>query len=220
MYAHSFFNSKDLPFLSMFMIALCSVQWAFRQGTVAAFLLCGVAVAILANIRIMGVMLLPAVLAMRACDVYYAAGWGARRRAIISGAAFALAAAGIYYASMPYLWGDPITRFGEMLTVLSRHPIRTFELFRGQYVNASNLPALYLPVWIAITTPVWALLLVAGVALPVIVVIALQSVMSADWRHMYFLWAPLCLLAVVGLLKVGGGGGGRAGLAGGWGAGG
>ena len=237
MYAHSFFNSKDLPFLSMFMIALCSVQWAFRKGTAPAFVVCGAAVAILVNIRIMGVMLVPAVLAMRVCDAYYAGGGTERRRVIVTGAAFALAAAGIYYASMPYLWGDPITRFGEMLTVFYRHPIRTFELFRGQYVNAANLPALYLPVWIAITTPVWALLLVgagtvgicgsavrqagavlrntalrfelflvAGAALPIIAVIALQSVMSADWRHMYFLWAPLCLLAAVGLLKVGGGG--------------
>ena len=236
MYGHSFFNSKDAPFLSMFMIALLSVHWAFRQGTVAAFLLCGAAVAILVNIRIMGVMLVPAVLAMRVCDAYYAGGGTERRRVIVTGAAFALAAAGIYYASMPYLWSDPLARFGEMLASFSRHSVRPFELFRGQYVHSASLPASYLPVWIGITTPVWALalavvgavgicgsavrragsvlrntalrfelLLVAGAALPIIAVIALQSVMYDDWRHMYFLWAPLCLLAMVGLRQAGAG---------------
>ena len=235
-YAHSFFNSKDLPFLSMFMIALFSVHWAFRKGTVPAFVVCGAVVAILVNLRIMGIILLPAVLATRACDVYFAVGWSERRRVIISGVAFALAATTIYYASMPYLWADPLSRFGELLATLSRHPHRSYELFQGQYVYSADLPALYLPVWIGITTPPWALLLaglgavgicwravtpagavlrstalrfelllVGCAALPVITAIALRSVMYDDWRQMYFLWTPLCLLAVVGLRQAGAG---------------
>ena len=235
-YGHSFFNSKDLPFLSMFMIALLSVHWAFRKGTIGAFVVCGAVAAILVNLRIMGIMLLPAVLAMRACDLYYAVGWAERRRAVISGAAFALAAAVIYYASMPYLWADPLARFGELLATLWRHPHTPYELFQGQYVYAADLPALYLPVWIGITTPPWALLLaglgavgicwrvvtragavlrstalrfdlllLGSAALPIIGVIAFQPVMYNDWRQMYCLWAPLCLLAVLGLRQAGAG---------------
>ena len=236
MYSHSFWNSKDLPFLSMFMIALFSIHWAFRRGTVGAFLLCGGAVGILVNLRVMGVMLVPAALAMQACDLYFAVGWAERRRVIISGAAFALAAAAIYYASMPYLWDDPLARFGEILASFARHTIRPYQLFQGQYVYSADLPAQYLPVWIGITTPAWALLLAgwgavgvcwravtqAGaalrntglrfelllascVALPIIAVIALQSVMYNDWRHMYFIWAPLCLLTMLGLRQIGDG---------------
>ena len=67
--------------------------------------------------------------------------------------------AAIYYASMPYLWADPLGRFGELLATLSSHPTRFYEYFQGQYVYSSDLPALYLPVWIGITTPPWALLL-------------------------------------------------------------
>ena len=33
LYAHSFFNSKDMPFLSLFMVALWLAQRAFRRGT-------------------------------------------------------------------------------------------------------------------------------------------------------------------------------------------
>ena len=71
-YAHSFFNTKDLPFLSMFMIALYLIHRAFRRDTVWAFALCGVGVGLLANIRIMGVILIPAVLGMLALDAFYA----------------------------------------------------------------------------------------------------------------------------------------------------
>ena len=237
MYGHSFWNSKDLPFLSMFIIALCSVHWTFRKGTVMAFVLCGVVIGILANLRIMGMLLLPAVLAMRAADLYFA-GSGAERRQVISGgAAFALTAVAIYYASMPYLWADPLGRFSELLATLSRHPYRPHELFQGRYVYSADLPALYLPVWIGITTPLWALLLagcgvvgigwravtqagaalrngelrfelllIGCVALPVITVVARQSVLYEDWRQMYFLWGPLCLLAMLGLRQAGQGG--------------
>ena len=41
MYAHSFFNTKDIPFLSAFMIALYLIHRAFRRDSAAAFALCG-----------------------------------------------------------------------------------------------------------------------------------------------------------------------------------
>ena len=73
LYAHAFFNSKDVPFLSMFMIALCLVHRAFEKDTVRAFAVLGAAAAALTNLRIMGVMLVAAVLGMRACDLLLAA---------------------------------------------------------------------------------------------------------------------------------------------------
>ena len=68
-YAHSFFNSKDIPFLATFMIALWLAHRAFRRDTLGAFLLCGVGVGLLVNLRIMGVVLFAAVLALRALDL-------------------------------------------------------------------------------------------------------------------------------------------------------
>ena len=41
-YAHSFYNSKDVPFLAAFMVSLSLTHRAFRRDTLAAFLLCGV----------------------------------------------------------------------------------------------------------------------------------------------------------------------------------
>ncbi len=234
MYGTSFFNSKDLPFLSMFMIALCCVYWAFRRGTIGAFLVCGAIVGILVNLRIMGIMLLPAVLALRAADLYFAGNSRERRGVLISGGAFALSAVAIYYASMPYLWSDPIARFSELIATLSKHPVQGYELFQGRHIHSSELPAHYIPTWIGITTPPAALLLsgigmasgvaraiagipdraggalrntplrfelllVAVIILTLLGVVLLSPHFRESWQYMYFLWAPLCLLAVLGL---------------------
>ena len=67
-YAHSFINGKDIPFLAMFMVALWLTHRAFRRDTLGAFILCGVGVGLLTNLRIMGIVLFAAVLALRALD--------------------------------------------------------------------------------------------------------------------------------------------------------
>ena len=43
LYAHSFFNSKDVPALALFSVCLYLAHRAFRRGDAGAFLLCGVA---------------------------------------------------------------------------------------------------------------------------------------------------------------------------------
>ena len=232
LYAHSFFNSKDIPALSMLMIALYLTHRAFRRDTIGAFLLAGIGVALAMNLRLTGAMLFPAVLALRGCDLWYAAkdrdGAG-RRRALLTVGAFLLAGAGTLYATMPYLWENPLA-LPDAFATLSRHTNNSFQLFQGKLVRASELPAQYLPTWIAIATPPGVLLLgLAGAAalcgqsivrpgaalrntrlrfglllagcfaLPLLAVMALGAHMYDGWRQMYLLYAPLCLLASFGL---------------------
>ena len=230
-YTHSFFNSKDVPFLAAFMIALYLVHRAFRRDTLGAFLLCGAGVGLLVNLRIMGIVLFAAVLALRALDLAFAGSAGARKRALLTGGGFALAALLAYYASLPVLWTDPFGRFAELVRTLGDHPTAWFHLFRGEWLYSANGPPLdYVPVWVAITTPPATLLLafigavalawrglrrpraiprdgplrfgILLVALPVATtaaIVVLESNVYHDWRQLYFLYAPLLLLAVFGL---------------------
>ena len=69
-YGQSFFNPKDVPFLAAFMVALSLIHRAFRRDTLGAFLLCGVGVGLLVNLRVMGIVLFAAVLALRALDLW------------------------------------------------------------------------------------------------------------------------------------------------------
>ena len=229
LYAHAFFNGKDVPFLAMFMIALHLVHRAFEKDTVRAFVVLGMGTAVLTNLRIMGVMLFAAVLGMRALDLLHAAQRSERRRVLKTAAAFGAAGAATLYAISPYLWSDP-REFAEALRVLSEHPTPAWQLFQGRLVRADDLPWRYVPTWMAVTTPpftlllggvgvvgaAWrvaarpgralrntplrfGLLLTACLAAPPLAVAALGAHTYGGWRHLYFLHAPLCLLAASGL---------------------
>ena len=229
LYAHSFFNSKDVPFLAMFMIALCLVHRAFEKDTVRAFVVLGMGTAVLTNLRIMGVMLFAAVLGMRALDLLHAAQRSGRRRVLKTTAAFGAAWAATLYAISPYLWSDP-REFAEALRVLSEHPHSGWQLFQERLIRPHDLPWRYVPTWMAVTTPPFTLLLgcvgVVGVAwrgaahpgralrntplrfellltacltAPPLAVAALDAHTYNGWRHLYFLHAPLALLAASGL---------------------
>ncbi len=158
-YAHSFFNSKDLPFLSMFSIALYLLERAFRRGTVVAFALLGVAVGILTDLRIMGVMLFPAVLGMRALDWFYAASWPQRRRILLTAGLFTLIAPLTLCALSPWLWTNPGDYFVQNFSLIADTPHVELQLFRGEWIYSSELPPDYLPTWFTITTPPLILLL-------------------------------------------------------------
>ena len=228
-YAHSFFNSKDAPFISMFMIALYLIHRAFRRDSVWAFALCGAGVGLLANIRVLGIMLFAAVLGMLAWDAVRALTRGGdARRVIAHAAAFSLAAALALYATFPILWSDPLNIIAA-LAVMTRHPFEIHSLFQGEWVSWPNLPWSFIPVWALITTPPVALvlaavglasaarlcarrwrnamdggterfflLLVGCAALPVLAAIILNINVYDDWRHMFFIYAPTCILAAFG----------------------
>ena len=232
LYAHSFFNTKDIPFAVMAVIALYLAHRAFRKDTLGAFLLCGIGVGLAINLRPFGLTLLPMILAMRAPDLWQASGWADRKRVLITGALFAAATLAALYVSHPYYWENPL-RLIEGVRFLSQHPSPATNLFMGEIYRSDAVPWNYIPVWFAITAPPMALalgalgaasvcwqgasrpiaalrdretrfrvLLLGCVVLPVAVVIALQANIYDGWRQMYFLWAPFCLLAATGLCAI------------------
>ena len=239
LYAHSFFNSKDVPFAALLLIALYLAHRAFRRDTLGAFLLCGIVMGLAINLRPFALMLLPMLLAMRALDLRQA-GRTERKHILATAAAFLAAALATAYITHPYYWENPL-RFVEGVRALSQHPTIIDNLFMGEIYRSDAVPWNFIPVWFAITAPPVALLLGAigcaavclqtiarplaalrdretrfrvmllgCIVLPVAVAIILQSNIYTGWRQMYFLWAPFCLLAAVGLhivanIRMGGG---------------
>ena len=230
LYAHSFFNSKDLPFVSMFVIALYLLERAFRRDTPGAFILLGIGVGVLTNLRIMGIMLLPAVLAMRGLDWFYAGAGPGRKQILMAGGLFALTAVLTVYALSPYAWTNPVDYLATSLDLTINHPTRAWQLFQGAVIPSNELPPRYNAVWFGITTPPpilllgglgiaavlarglarpgavfrssrrrFAGLLLAAFLLPPLAVALLGSNQYDDWKHLYFLYVPFCLLAAVGL---------------------
>ncbi len=198
-YGHSFPNSRDVPFLCMFMVSLYLVHRAFRRDSVYAFALCGAGIGLLANIRIMGVMLLPAVLGMLALDAFHAMrrGGGGVKRALAGMGAFSAAFGAALYATWPLLWREPLA-WMDALRVLSAHPTHIPTLFRGGIVQWPHIPWDFVPTWILITTPpVFLALAAIGAG-------CVAGLCAADWRGMFAnstarfaLFAAACLVLPV-----------------------
>ena len=235
LYGHSFVNTKDIPFATLFVIALYLAHRAFRRDTLGAFLMCGVWVGLAIDLRPFGLMLPPMILAMRALDLWQA-GRGERKRILIASAALLAAALATVYIIHPYYWDNPL-RFVEGIRVVAQHPVIVENLYMGKIYLSNAVPWNFIPVWFGITAPPLALalgatgcaavcwqgiarplaalrdretrfrvLLLGCFALPVVAVIALQSNLYNGWRQMYFIWVPFCLLAAVGLRALAGGG--------------
>ena len=229
LYAHSYINSKDLPFLSMFVLALYLLERAFRRDTIGAFLLLGIAVGLLTNLRIMGLMLFPAVIAMRGLDGFYAGNRTERKRILLTAGVFALTAGLTLYAVTPYAWANPRDYLAASLDLTIQHPALTSQVFQGARLTSDQGPPHYTVVWFAITTPPllllggvgmaavlargltrpgaifrnnrlrFGLLLLACFLLPPLAAALLDANQYGNWRHFYFLYAPAGLLAAGGL---------------------
>ena len=238
LYAHSFFNSKDDPFAVMLLIALYLAHRAFRRDTLGAFLMCGVVVGLAINMRPFALMLLPLIPALRAPDLWRASG-EERKRVLIVSAAFLAAAIATAYITHPYYWENPLRFIDGVREMSQHPVIAENlfmgEIYLSDAVPWNFIPVWFAitapPValalgavgcaatcWRAITRPLAALLdretrfgimLLGCIALPVAVAIILQSNIYNGWRQMYFLWAPFCLLAAIGLRALAGGGAGE-----------
>ena len=236
MYGHSFFNSKDLPFLSMFLIALLIAHEALRRagrggaaGDVGAFAGLGAWLGLAGTIRPMAYLLL-ALVALTRCAGFLRADWPDRVRMLACSGALALASVAAFVAGLPYLWGDPPARFAEWLGLMSDHPTVVRTMLLGEHIDSDQRPLAYVPVWFAVTTPLFAILLalLGGLALCArlaarprrtladssarfaallaVCVLATVAVVTFwvgniynDWRHLYFLYGPICLGAAGGL---------------------
>ena len=220
LYAASFINSKDAPLASALMIALFLAHRAFKKDTLWAFALAGAGAAFPASIRVFAVMLIPAVLSMRGVDLIPSVATTGRKRVLLSSSVFALAGVLTLYAAWPYGWGDPVGRLLEAVAFTANQPDLSYS---------SNISLLYVPRWILITSPLFALLLsaigagallaaaaqarqalrgaslrfglllVGALAATIAFFALLGPNFAGGWRHVYFLWAPCALLAPFGM---------------------
>lgn len=231
-FAHAFFNSKDVPFMAAMLIGLYAVSVAISGKRSWQFILAGAACGYATGIRTMGALLTG--LAALAFLIDSIAGKERRGKAILNLLSFGLAAAAMLYLSWPALWRHPVATLQESFTNLSRFTRWTGTvLLNGQTYNADNLPWYYAPEWFLISTPVfWLILGFAGavsgtyalirnkrivlqrekaqtlvicaglIAIPFTAVIALRSVLYDDWRHLYFIYPPFIMVALYGLERL------------------
>jgi hypothetical protein len=226
-YAQSFFNSKDIPFMCMFILCFLACLLAFRDKKIRNFILLGILSGLLIDIRVMGIVIPAVITVLFLIDIIRGPH---RKEMIIRCVVYIVLTILVVILAWPWLWQDPAGRFRIALTNMSKFRWYENTLINGSFVRAYAVDWKYIPQWFGLTTPVVYLLLgITGFiflvirffrkpldftgqtidrnqliylvcfAVPVIAVIVLHSVLYDGLRQMYFIYPSFLLLAIYGL---------------------
>lgn len=161
-FSHSFYNSKDIIFLSLLVIAVYyALKLIDRFSYKTLFLFCFFG-ALSSNIRIIGIFLpLLTIIFYFFLDNKYKNINNFKFIIYLSFGYFIL-----LYISWPFLWTNPIENFLTILKQSTSYPNHwNFKiLYLGNYLNPENLPWHYFFIWFAITTPIiFFILIIYGI---------------------------------------------------------
>lgn len=140
LYAHSFFNTKDIPFMSMFLICFFLIAIAFDKKNNFRFILAGIGIGLLINIRIAGVLLFCCVLLFLIIDCFLCRENKKLKQQNIHLILllFTVTLATVII-SWPFLWNNP---FGNFAFAFKNMAVFRFDdnvLFNGDLVNVRSL---------------------------------------------------------------------------------
>lgn len=217
-FAHSFYNSKDVVFMYGFIIATFTMLRFLRKPSWKTALWHSVACGLLIDVRILG-FFVPIF-----TGVYWCFGLIQDRsrwiRSIAPASLFGVMTILVMTIFWPTLWHDPVTEFANAISRMSDYPWDDPILFEGKFQFPKELPWYYLPKWILISSPLFILLSasVGSVAwfwghqrspsekllpllwlvLPIAVIIGKEATVYDGWRHVFFVYPAIVVLAICG----------------------
>lgn len=207
-FAHAFFNCKDIPFLSACLIAMLFTQMAFDKHKPLWYAIMGITWGYAVSIRIPGILPVVIIGCFLMIDIITQI---ARRqevgKQIVNSVAFGVFFCLALYACWPLLWDNPVKNFTETYASMSHFRWDAKVLFMGNYIKGTELPAGYVPVWMGITLPtIWLLAGVAGLAWIIFLIAKkpLQYITNTPERNylFYVLMIVLPILMVIVLHSV------------------
>jgi len=163
-FADSFYNSKDIVFLSLTIINIWTLVRFIQKPAIKTASFHAIAGALLIATRIIGIFM-PAISTLfvvlimidrnrkRSPDYsfIYTRSSG---RLLLPTAWYFVVTLLLTVGFWPYLWEDPLRRLMEVFTAMSHFNWDDPVLFRGRFLIPDELPFYYIPYWIVITTPV------------------------------------------------------------------
>jgi len=231
LFADFFYNSKDIPFMTLIVLGCLTQVWFLDSPTIWKAGLHGLVCAAAIATRIPGLFMplltlffLEFAMLLDKKDEQYR-----RKRYVLPGFVLVLVCVGLTILFYPILWKQPLQSFLDTIHFMGHYPYQGSNFYLGQFYPAQATPWHYIPVWIAITTPLLYLLLmclgsgviltrlvnqyrardlgglrnnllmVSWVLLPWLAIVLLHSVVYNGWRHLYFIYPGLLLFSLMGL---------------------
>ena len=227
-FAESFYNSKDVGFLSVFTFSLYTLQRFINRKNFGNALLHALVTGFAIGIRITGILVPLLTLLILVVDAIVEKGEGKRIVRLVAG--YLVLQFAFIVLFWPVMWMNPLHHMKEAWMQMSSFPWYGQMLYLGSLVSERDLPWHYLPVWIAVTLPVFTLLFflcglfgllrtfrfqkavyrenkffwcaAAFVLGTLAAVIVRGAVVYDGWRHLYFIYAPIVVVAVYGMQYV------------------
>jgi len=228
-FAHSFYNSKDISCMAMFIISIYTLLKFLDKKTFLRALFHALACAILIDIRIVGVLVPFLTLVFLVFGGLFEEDHTKIKSVIRNALVYILFLILFTILFWPLLWKTPLYHFKEAFQQMSHYPWNETVLYLGKQVEAYSIPWHYVPVWIAVSTP----LLYTGLFLtgsfilvktfvkdpvqfflkrrddlvfilwfffPIAIVILFNAVLYDAWRQMFFIYPAFLMIALSGVV--------------------
>lgn len=221
-FAHAHYNPKDINLLSVYAISMYSLYNVYLSKKTKCLIIHALMTALVINIRIVGIIIIPLTLFLLVFQEK-----GGLKRKSINCLKYLLSTSVITIAFWPLLWNKPLTNFIWAFKNMSNFPWLKDLIFWGESIPSVDVSWTYLFSWIGITTPIGilflflaAILLVAYITLkapreniyplvifgmtlgPIFAVLAFDSILYGDWRHLYFIYPGLIVISALFLAKM------------------
>jgi len=228
-FAQSFYNSKDIIFLSVFIVCTYFAYNFFRKKNFNNIFLIGFFIALLTCVRSIGFyfyLIIIFFLFLEFLD---------NKIKLNNFVKITFYLTFIYFLSVyslwPFLWENPINNFIYAIKSFSSYGWGGKVLYLGDFHSAKHLPWHYMPVWIFATISIplsiliflalifttfrfskrlsninfnmwnnqlefFSLFVFTLIVAPIILIITNSSTLYNGWRHVYFIFPPLVILAI------------------------
>jgi hypothetical protein len=226
-FAHSFYNPKDIPFLSMFIICSFTLIRFLNKKSYLSSIMHSLTCAILIDIRILGIVIILITIIFYLLDICVIKK-DRTKKSVISLIIFIILFLGLTILFWPVLWENPINHFFRAFSEMSSYPWGGAVLYLGKYIIGTDIQWHYIPVWISITTPfLYLICFLAGcfyvirqiinssrrtyienrdnaifilsLFIPLSSVIIFKSVLYDSWRQMFFIYPAFLFISILGL---------------------
>jgi hypothetical protein len=231
-FSHSFYNSKDLIFLSFFTISIYTLIIFYEKQNYLRTILFALITAFTIDIRIIGIMIPAITLCLVSIEIVFSIYNKTKLRLkVFHFFLYLILMLLLIILFWPVLWLNPMYHFLEAIKENSFYPWSQPVLYFGKDYYPTTLPWHYLLFWIFISKPiVYSILFLIGTIaiittiilspihflkekqnemiillwffLPLVFVLLFKGVVFDTGRHLYFMHGGFVLIAVYGLQMV------------------
>jgi hypothetical protein len=153
-FGDSFYNPKDIPLLSWFMISIyTSINFVNKRNTksiIAHALISALAI----GSRIVGVLIPVVSIIWIIVELLYQRQYRKWKEPILAISSYVILVMIFTFILWPVLWENPIDSFLHSFQSMKKFRWSGSMLYMGEMIHSSSIPWHYIPIWILVSTPI------------------------------------------------------------------